>query len=193
MRKSPFVVKESGQTYNDYAALPESAGRFELLDGELLAMSAAPTTTHQMVSGHLYSQLYKCDSDYLVLAAPVDVILSDYSVLQPDLILVHRNRTQIITQRGIEGPPDLVVEILSPTTAKRDRGKKMELYAHYGVGEYWIVDAANRLLEQYLLDNQQFRLHNVYPETQEVSSPTISCVSFTMQAILARMPENLTD
>ncbi len=82
---------------------------------------------------------------------PIDVILSPYSVLQPDIALVRKSRGGLLTHRGIEGPPDLVVEILSPSSAERDRGRKMQIYAHYGVPEYWIVDGGRKVLEQYSL------------------------------------------
>lgn len=191
MRKPPFSVKEEGQTYEDYAAIPESQGRFELADGQLWAMSPAPSTTHQVVSSYLHHELFKCEENYILCAAPIDVILSSHSVLQPDLVLVKRDRLDIITERGIEGPPDLIVEILSPSTAKRDRGRKMEIYAYYGVPEYWLVDIGNRLIEQYDLDKGIFRLANIFTESDEVCSENIPCVSFTLHDVMTRIPNIL--
>jgi Uma2 family endonuclease len=67
--------------------------------------------------------------------------------MEPDLIFVRKNRLGVISERGVEGPPDLLVEILSPSTAARDRGVKLERYRHFGVAEYWIVDPESRTVE----------------------------------------------
>jgi Uma2 family endonuclease len=185
--RNPWI-REQGHTYEDYAAIPEEAGRYELLDGELLLLST-PSTVHQMVSTALQKILYACDEEYLVLNAPLDVILSKHSTLQPDIVMVHRNRMDIVTLRGIEGPPDLVVEILSPSTASRDRGKKQDIYAYYGVPELWIVDPANELLEQYFSKNGRFELEQVYLGDDVVQSPRIPCIQFTMSAVMDRIPK----
>jgi len=82
--------------------------------------------------------------------------------------VIRRDRLSIITKRGIEGPPDLVVEVLSPFSAKRDRRQKLHVYAKYLIPEYWIVDINNELLEQYVLDNQRYELLEVYRENEPV-------------------------
>lgn len=181
-------VREEGSTYEDYASIPESAGRYELADGELWAMSPGPSTKHQFLSIQLAQQLFACEDDYLLLQAPIDVILSKHTTLQPDLILIRRDRLHIITARGVEGNPDLVVEILSPSTTKRDRGRKMELYAHYRVPEYWVVDSVNGSIEQYFLNEAHYELAEVFHDAQVVTSPHINCVSFTMASVLAKIP-----
>lgn len=188
-RPNSFMVRETGDTYENYAVLPDEMGRFELLDGELWAMSPAPAITHQMVSKELEKALTACEQDYFVFHAPVDIILSAYSVLQPDILLLHKSKSHQLSNRGVEGPPDLVVEILSPSSAWRDRGKKMNLYAHYGVSEYWIVDSKNEWLEQYFLEQSRFTLHSVYKEADVVVSPHAYCVSFTMADIMADIPD----
>jgi Uma2 family endonuclease len=187
-RLESLRVKEQGATYEDYAVIPDEAGRFELLDGELSAMSPAPSLMHQLVSKELQKALYHCDNDYFVLNAPVDVILSQYSVLQPDIVMLRKDKAHLLTKRGIEGPPDVVVEILSPSTAAKDRGKKMDIYAHYGVPEYWIVDIGNELLEQYLRRDGTFKLHHVYREDEPVQSSNAPCVAFTMADIMREIP-----
>jgi Uma2 family endonuclease len=187
-RSHSRIVKEQGATYTDYAAIPDEAGRFELLDGELLAMSPAPSAVHQLVSKELQKALYQCDNDYFVLDAPVDVILSQYSVLQPDIVMLRKDKLHLLTKRGIEGPPDVVVEILSPSTVQKDRGKKKDIYAHYGVPEYWIVDIGNELLEQYLHRDGKFELHHVYLGDEPVQSPNVPCIAFTMAEIMAEIP-----
>lgn len=84
-----------------------------------------------------------------LLSGPVDVLFGEGDYLEPDLVFVRRGRTDLVSPRGIEGPPDLVVEILSQATAGRDRGIKRERYAHFGVPEYWVVDADARHIEVY--------------------------------------------
>jgi Uma2 family endonuclease len=90
------------------------------------------------------------------------VVLDDENGLQPDLVYVSRERAGIITERGIEGAPDLVIEILSPSTAKRDRGIKMRRYAAAGVPHYWIVDPRTRTLEAYRLGEQGYVQTGLY-------------------------------
>jgi Uma2 family endonuclease len=144
-------------TYQDYAALPDDGKRYEIHDGELCEM-AAPTPLHQIVSANLSDVLrahVKARGHGLVLYAPLDVILSDRpgetTVLQPDIVFLDSERLGLISGRAIEGPPTLAVEILSPSTAAIDRGRKRELYARYGVPYYWLVDFDARDIEASIL------------------------------------------
>jgi Uma2 family endonuclease len=128
-------------TYNDYLLLPEDK-RHEVLDGELY-MVAAPNIRHQSVSFNLEVALFRhCKNKKLgrVLHAPCDVILSEEDVVQPDILFVRQERSGIIGEANLKGPPDLVIEILSPATRSRDLELKRKTYARFGVQEYWIVD-----------------------------------------------------
>ena len=145
-------------SYADYAAIPEDGKRYEVLDGGLL-VTPAPSPMHQRVSFRLQRQL----ADFFharalgeVFAAPIDVILSDHDVLQPDLVVAMR-RDQV-SKRGIEGTPELVVEILSPSTGKRDRAVKSHRYAALGVRHFWLVDPDLRRIECYRADGEVYRL-----------------------------------
>jgi len=148
-------------TYDDYVTLPDDGRRYEILDGEL-AVSPSPLTRHQQVSVLLAHAMLGWVLERAlgtVLTAPCDVILDNTTILQPDLLFVSAARSSIITRRAVEGAPDLVVEILSDSTAARDRGAKMKLYARYGVVRYWIIDIDARTLEihhlragEYVLD-----------------------------------------
>lgn len=115
-KRKQDVVRESPLTYDDYANLPDDGIRYELASGQLEAMTPAPHPKHQLVIQKLaYVIEESCSTDYIVFLAPVDVILSDTEVRQPDLIMLHRDRfSTLVTNRGIEGPPDLVAEVLSP-------------------------------------------------------------------------------
>lgn len=121
----------------------------------------SPSTTHQTVSKrlqhHLYTQVELAGLG-LVFNAPCDVQLTDYDIVQPDLVVVLKDRTQMITPTKINGVPDLIVEILSPSTASNDTTLKKQLYERTGVAEYWIVDPDNQRLEQYRLVDDVYRL-----------------------------------
>jgi len=129
-------------TYDDYARLPDNGWRYEVIRGELV-MSPAPSAAHQSAAVALIYALQgyvRSRNIGRVLAAPIDVILPDLSSpVQPDVLVVLNEHLAIIEDR-IEGVPDLVIEILSPSTARHDRHVKYRLYAEAGVTEYWIVD-----------------------------------------------------
>lgn len=138
-------------TYDDYVRLPDDGKRYEIIDGEL-EVSPAPAPRHQRVLGKLAFLLHghvEANGLGSIYFAPVAVVLARDSVVEPDLLFVAADRTSTITERAIEGPPDLAVEILSPWSDERDRFTKAELYARYGVRHYWIVDPVTQTLEMY--------------------------------------------
>ena len=140
-------------TYADYVTLPDDGRRYEILDGEL-AVSPSPTSRHQLVSHNLdyaLSSWVRARNLGRMWAAPLDLILADTVVTQPDLIYVSRSRSAIVSRRGLEAAPDLVIEILSDSTATRDRGVKMRIYARHGIPRYWIVDPEAQTVEVYAL------------------------------------------
>lgn len=129
-------------TYEDYLYLPEDGKRHEIIDGEH-NVTPAPTTRHQRIVTRLTRMLESLVADRglgLVLVAPTDVVLSDTDVVQPDLLFVSKSRAEIVTESNIRGAPDLVIEVTSSTTRRRDEITKRDLYAKHGVAEYWIVD-----------------------------------------------------
>ena len=129
------------QTYQDYCATPDDE-RYELLDGDLM-MVPAPNMKHQKVLLTLARKLGDFTEEHrlgTVYVAPCDVVLSDTDVVQPDVLFISRAREHTVTDDNVRGAPDLVIEILSPSTADRDLGYKYELYGRHGVLEYWIVD-----------------------------------------------------
>jgi Uma2 family endonuclease len=139
-------------TAEEYFGLPDDGRQYELIDG-VLHMVPSPLTFHQKVSielAFLLMAFVKQHSLGEVYDAPLDVHLSGSQVYQPDLIFISREREAIITRQRIEGAPDLVIEILSPGSADRDRGVKMQNYARYGVREFWLVDPETRRFEFYV-------------------------------------------
>jgi len=132
-------------TYDDLKSIPEErpGDRHEIIDGELV-VTPSPAPMHQIVSRDLFRLLdqHVRTSDLgEVLYAPVDIRLTPDNVLIPDIIYIARDRLHIIGPKTIDAPPDLVVEILSPGTRRRDLDIKQALYARFGVQEYWIVDS----------------------------------------------------
>jgi len=140
-------------TYADYAVLPDDGRRYELHEGEL-SVTPSPGTSHQATLRNLLVILHghvRAHRLGEVLPAPVDCILEDVTVVQPDIVFVEAARRAVIKERGIEGPPTLVVEIISPSTTSIDRRRKLQLYARYAVPYYWIVDPPVRTIEAYHL------------------------------------------
>ena len=129
-------------TYEDYLTTPADT-RYELLDGDLI-MVPAPNLKHQEVQFRLGQELGRFILDHelgKLFYAPCDVFLSDTDVVQPDLLFVSRGREHLLSDgEKVRGAPDLAVEILSPSSAAKDRGVKRDLYGRYGVTEYWLVD-----------------------------------------------------
>lgn len=138
-------------TYDEFARLPEDGNRYEIIAGEL-HMTPAPRPIHQKVTYNLAALIGRFVEQHdlgWVLPGPVDVLFAEGNYLEPDLVFVRRDRSGIITDRGIEGAPDLVVEVVSDSTALRDRNEKRERYAWFGVPEYWVVDAEAGHVEVY--------------------------------------------
>lgn len=130
-------------TYAEFARLPTSGStRYEIIDDELV-VTPSPGLKHQRVVKRLVVMLdgFVGARDLgEVFVSPFDVLLAEGDYLEPDVLFVRKDRADVVTDRGIEGPPDLVAEVLSPATEARDRGSKLERYRLYGVPEYWIVD-----------------------------------------------------
>jgi len=139
--------------WSEFARLPDDGNRYEVIDGELFG-TPRPETPHQEAGARLFVELRGFANEYdlgKVLYAPLAVLLGDGDYLKPDIVFVRSDHLHYKTKRGIEGPPDLVIEILSPTTARQDRGVKRERYAHFGIPEYWIVDTDRRRIETHRL------------------------------------------
>lgn len=136
-------------TYADYERIPADGLRHEILGGEEI-VTPAPTPDHQSVIVNLTALLRshtKAAGAGRVFVAPIDVVLSENDLVQPDLLFVAETHAHIVGPKNIQGPPDLVVEVLSPTTEAIDRGRKKDLYERSGVREYWMVDPARKAVE----------------------------------------------
>ena len=142
----------------DYDALPDEP-RCELIHGRFY-LSPSPVRLHQVVVGRIWRLLDDVAeaTGGETLAAPMDVHLADHTVAQPDVLYISPERREIV-QTWIEGAPDLVVEVLSPSTTRMDRLLKLNRYAEAGVREYWLVDPALRTIEFLVHDGERFAVH----------------------------------
>ncbi len=167
-------------TYEDYQHTPEDK-RYELLEGALI-MAPAPNLGHQRIGTRIGTRLYTFVEERglgEVFFAPCDVVLSDADVVQPDLLFVSNERAHLLFGgANVCGAPDLVVEILSSSTAGRDRTLKRALYAKHGVKEYWLVDPDARTATVLRLGEGAFEVEAIYGEGQTMTSPTLA--GFTM-------------
>ena len=162
---SPAVSRETvtrvhRQSLADFHALPEGT-LAQYFDGEVL-LSPAPLFLHQRVVMALARHLgnYAAEHDLgEVLVAPLDVTLSDTLVVQPDLVFISHDRDGIVTRRGLSGAPDVVAEVLSPSTAYYDLTLKRDAYEAHGVDEYWIVDPERRTVTVLAREGGAYRTH----------------------------------
>lgn len=193
MKKQPNPdprIMEEPVTYETYANMPDDGQRYEVADGRLELLST-PVVAHQWILGELLYKLSACDQDYYILPAPLDVVLSDIEVRQPDLLMVGRSRKDVLRERGVFGAPDLVIEITYEQTRKRDKVDKLHSYGKHGIPEYWILDLAKATLEQYMLSDKQYERLNVYEGEQIVQTKRIPCIRFTMNELFASLPDRL--
>jgi Uma2 family endonuclease len=145
-------------TYEDYVLFPEDGQRHEILDGEHY-VTPAPSLDHQGVSANLSSRLHPFVRQHRLgrlYYAPVDVLLSRYDIAQPDLLFVSNERAGILTKANVQGAPDLVIEILSDSTRRRDETLKLARYEQAGVLEYWLVDPQRRTARVFRLSGAGF-------------------------------------
>jgi Uma2 family endonuclease len=166
-------------SYADLERWPEDGRRYELYDGEVYVVPS-PLPLHQIVSARLHLALteYANQHGSIVLYAPLDIVLTEYDVVQPDLLFFSRERQTLIDPRKVtRHAPDLTIEILSPSTAGNDRGRKMQLLARHGVREYWLVDPDAVRIEVYWLSRNQFVLASTATADERVQSPLLQDVS----------------
>jgi len=158
---------------------------YELINGELVKKSS-PHPQYQIISANLFRNIDSFVQDKksgIVLFAPVDVFLDQENALVPDLIFIREANRSIITDNGVEGVPDLVVEILSPGTAKYDRGKKMKVYRKHQVREYWLVDPKLQSVEVYVYRNGDYDLDFLETVQGKIQSVVLEGFSLEIDTI----------
>ena len=169
-------------TYEDYAKTPDDE-RWELIDGELIPMGP-PTVPHQRVDALLGYEFVRLVKQGLgMVFHSIDVVLSPHNTLRPDLIFVSSERVDIITHANIQGAPDLVVEIRSPSTAGLDEITRRELYERYGVREYWLADPEAQTVTVLPLGENGYDVVGTYAKGDTLTSPTLKGFSFNLDEI----------
>lgn len=194
---SPVVREEntaySGQstyTYEDYLKIPEEPGyRFEILEG-MLVREPSPSMHHQRVSRELGRQLMvffdHFDPEGELFFGPLDVTLTPHNVLQPDILFVSGARREIMFVDRIDGPCDLVVEIMSPTNRRKDRLRKMEIYRKAGIPHYWLVDPEENTLEAFMLREGHYTLISAGGPGDEFIHPQFPGLGLNLDKVFHR-------
>ena len=145
--------------YGDLVVMPDDGRRYEIPGGELVVVPS-PRLGHQIAAARLVALLedYRRRAGGLVVAAPFDVVFGEYDVVQPDVVFFRTERVHLLDPDAVaHASPDIVVEVLSPSTADVDRGRKMRMFARYGVPEYWIVAPSGRRVEVHVLEGSAYR------------------------------------
>ncbi len=176
------IVRVSAAEFDELTAHDER--RFELIEGEIIEM-APPKIVHQRLLGRLYRTIDDLKPDGEVLLAPVEIYLDEYNIPQPDLVWVAASSICKIEELRLVGAPDLVIEILSPSTAKRDKTAKFELYEKHGSREYWMVDPDNRLIEVWKRGANSFERQGVYGIGDQFESAALSGKTVEVTPIFA--------
>ena len=172
------------RTYEDYCATPDDK-RYELLNGDLM-MVPAPNMRHQRVLARLGTRLRQFTQEHglgELFFAPCDVVLSDTDVVQPDLLFISRAREHTITDENVRGAPDLVIEILSPSTADRDLGYKHDLYGRHGVPEYWVVDPLAETVAVHRRRDGELKLTATFGRRDTLRTPLLRGVNLELEDV----------
>jgi Uma2 family endonuclease len=167
-------------TYDDYLTLPNDGKRYEIINGDLY-MSPAPLPEHQLISIRLeeiFLSYVRKEKWGKIFHAPIDVVFSMTEIVQPDIVLVSKQREEIIAKKNLISAPDLIVEILSETTEKTDRTKKKEMYEKYGVREYWIVDPSDQSIEIFVLEQSRYATAQKFVNDDIVDSTILPGIAF---------------
>jgi Uma2 family endonuclease len=179
------VEKKKKYTADDYMMLEEGAP-FQLINNELI-MSPSPLIIHQLILGEFYdalkSYVKQQDNQGLVVLPPMDIHLDDGNIYQPDLIYIAKDRISEIVKDRIEGAPDLVLEILSPSTAYYDLRQKKNVYEKYGVKEYIVVDPIEQSAELYILKDGIYQMHQKTQNNEVLNSVLLQGFSIDLSKL----------
>ncbi len=172
-------------TVDDFLQLEETNLPCELIDGKVF-MSPAPNLIHQVVSSNLHYVLktYAIRNAGFVVFSPFDVYLDNKNVFQPDLLYLKKENLTRLFEKGLNGPPDLAVEIISPSNSFKDRNQKKRLYQKFGVIEYWIINPSIRTLEIYDFKSENPVLY--LTEEGVVTSNLLPGLSFPFEELFIR-------
>jgi Uma2 family endonuclease len=187
----PNRIKEQSEEYNKpefYADHPFIEVRYEIIDGIRYDFQPSPTFNHQrLVTGFAVSLDMTCHSTGTIIVAPMDVYFNEDNIYQPDVIYISHENAKNMKPNRIEGAPDLVIEILSPSTSGNDKIKKKRNYERFGVLEYWIVDPVHLIVDQFTLEDNKFLLHGTYAARDLLTSPRFSCININLEKLFSTL------
>ena len=173
-------------TYADLATFPDDGLRREIIDGELI-VTAAPYLRHQQILGELHGAFWshlKTHGGGKVFFAPTDVVFSEINVVEPDLLFVPDDLLHILTKKNIQGAPALVVEVVSDT--RMDRVRKRDLYARFGVPEYWVVDPDADRVEVYRLSGETYAKPEIFEPPETLTYKRLPGLTINLAELFAR-------
>jgi len=171
--------------YDQLCLLPEDGNQYELFDGELV-MTPSPRPRHQEIVGKLFALLFQHVQRHSLgklYVAPLDTIMDEHTIVQPDILFVSRERVAEVVKEWIEGAPDLAVEVLSPSTFHKDLRRKMHVYSQFGVKEYWIVDPEEQTLALYHRSEEKLQLVRRFASDETFQSPLFPGFEFEVRNI----------
>lgn len=174
-------------SYEDLAQLPDDDGkRYEVLEGELV-VSPAPTRRHQRAAGNMFAFPQRAEQAGYgeVYVAPFEVYFAEHEVAHPDVFFIRRDRLGIVTEAKVEGAPDLIAEVLSPSTRGRDRGVKLRIYARHGVPSYWVIDPDARTVQPYILRTGAYVEEPVLGVGQALTCPLFPDLALDVASLFA--------
>jgi Uma2 family endonuclease len=172
---APMELQRRRVSYDDLAQMPEDGRRYELYDGEVFVVPS-PILLHQVVTMRIWRILddYASQAGGLAVTSPIDIVFSDYDVVQPDIVFMTAASMRTVSlMQPVRQSPDLAVEVLSPSTASNDRGRKMRMFQRYGVPEYWIVDPIKESLEIYRLAESEYELVGTFAGSATMCSAVL--------------------
>lgn len=183
--KKATKVNEHLEKYQDLTEkIPLIEERYEMINGIRYDFTPSPTFDHQVLVTKLSNELYKtCYPNGYIVVAPMDVHLDTNNIIQPDVIYISNERTHIIQGQKIIGAPDLLIEILSPSTSKKDKTIKKDLFEKFGVTEYWIVDPVHYIIDQFVLEDQAYKGYQSYGLGDILVSDHFSCIAINLDSI----------
>ena len=171
-------------TYDDYLKIDDN-NQYELIGGKLILVPA-PRTIHQKVKLRLawfITNFIRKNDLGEILDAPTDVILTEKDKPQPDILFISKERLNIITEYNVQGAPDLIIEVLSPSTSRWDRVEKSKMYYTHGVKEYWIADPDSKVIEIFIPGENNWNLFQAYDEDDMLTSPLLAGLEIPLKDI----------
>jgi len=175
-------------TYEDYLNLPDNGKRYEIINGELY-MVPAPSLSHQRTIRRFLNAFENfLEENPLgeIFPAPTDVIFAGIEILQPDLVFISTEKFEILTRENIQGAPDLVIEVLSPRTEKRDRTLKLKVYSKFGVREYWMANHEKATVEIWRRKGKKLVFHALLDRTQTLTTPLLPGLGIALEKIFQK-------